>query len=88
MKIRVQIGGGAVEFEVWQTTAPAAYDSGGTFTIEEGGAQRIVAIRAENVEWQRARYWSGVYGSTPLEEWAREHVEEMLWSRLMRAEVE
>lgn len=52
------------------TTAPAAYDSGGTTTVDDGGDWcgkhvRRVAIEPESVGWQTTRYGSGMHGAWP-----------------------
>jgi hypothetical protein len=61
-----------LELVIKVTTAPVDYDGFGTFTIGEtylyDREARIVAIRPEHVEWQLARYSSGMKGIGDPEE--------------------
>lgn len=53
------------------TSAPTIYDGFGTETAVEVGADRagvtwrMVAMRREHAQWQRDRYFSGLYAALP-----------------------
>ena len=97
--ITVQIGTTTVTYVIAATTAPAAYDGFGTFTLtsmgadDRGKALRLVLIRQEHLQWQTMRY------SSALEGWTVEagrydyfdpaclDVEGLLWERLQHGPV-
>jgi hypothetical protein len=65
-KINITIGNSTFEKEyvVGLTRASRDYDYYGVIQVETG-SQRIVAIPAEDVEMQVARYESGMYNFAP-----------------------
>jgi hypothetical protein len=47
------------------TSAPAAYDGFGTYTIASSGTVRLVSIHHEHLGWQTGRYASGTHYHAP-----------------------
>jgi hypothetical protein len=96
MKIEIKINGDSVTYHVKRTTAPKDYDGFGTITVYEYDAGpeykrdsfRIVLIRDEHLNWQTARYASGLHTpSEPEESFVDErHVTDILWKRLAQRE--
>jgi hypothetical protein len=76
----INLGGTSINHEILDTSAPADYDSFGTFTICEGEV-RTVAVRVEHRHWQTMRYSSGNHFARPTEH-DRSHIVDVLWRRL------
>jgi hypothetical protein len=85
MKIPVTIGPDRVNYIVKITKAPKDYDGFGTFTLQGGmpDGERIVCIREEHLNWQLARYGSGMF---PAEDVGLDYrlIESAIWARLWR----
>lgn len=56
-------------YRLINTTAPRAYDYGYVLELYDGGEQRVVAIPDDYVDYQVARYESGLYQWLRLETW-------------------
>jgi hypothetical protein len=95
--IKVQIGGDeSVTYHAIDTAAPADYDGFGTFEViryndgtelRDGTPRmvRVVLVRAEHLNWQTARYSSGMFAATPTVHDV-EHIATELWKRLQGRE--
>jgi hypothetical protein len=82
--ITVQIGDDdPVLFHVRETRAPKAYDGFGTFTLSEYSSYgRLILIRNEQLQWQTARYASGIFACEPPEYFDQDAIKTELWKRL------
>lgn len=88
--VTVTINNETVIYHLRRTSAPKDYDGFGTFTLYEydAGKQnkadsfRVVAIRAEIVNWQTTRYSSGCFASPWPDEWMRDELIRAFWKRL------
>jgi hypothetical protein len=95
-QVDVTIDKHTVTYHFRRTSAPKAYDGFGTFTVYEYDAGekykdqsfRVVAIRAEHLNWQTARYSSGCFASPWPEDWQRDDLVLALWKRLQGKENE
>lgn len=81
--ITTKIGKTEITWNVFQTRAPKAYDGFGTFTAADYGDEgRLVLVRPEHTEYQRARYGSGMFACEPPEYLDSDALEQELWLRL------
>ena len=55
------------DYVVGYTTAPESFDGFGTLSVSVEGGERLVAIRKEHLNWQAARYASGIHRFRPAE---------------------
>ena len=60
-RIRIQIGTWNEDYVIRWTDAPVAYDDGGVLTVYRNSDCRLVLIPVGVLEWQDARYGSGMY---------------------------
>lgn len=64
-KLKVQIGTWEATYILAETDAPVRYDGFGTLTIYEGTRDgkpiRYVLIQEDHLDWQEARYRSGLH---------------------------
>lgn len=83
MSIKITIGHISMEYAIVSTTAPVAYDYGYVIPVQEGGGKRFVAMPLEHVEYQTARYSSGMYHHEIVDKaHLTRHVAEELFKRL------
>lgn len=79
-----------LHFEQWhivETNAPEKYDGFGTFTIKRAGQDlrgdlRVVLVRDQHLEWQRARYASGLFDSGRSTALSVAEVAALFWKRI------
>ena len=60
--LNVRIGDWFENYVIRWTDAPVAYDHGGVLTVYRNSDCRLVLIPVGVLEWQDARYGSGMYG--------------------------
>lgn len=90
VRTRVKVGEVEHEYGLFETTAPKAYDHGGTLEFREsvdmeGG--RLILIPTNAIEWSKGRYGSGLYPLVEAADWLGRHVEDWLWKRIFGEEV-
>ncbi len=85
--IEIKIGRHSAKYIIVMTNAPKDYDGFGTFTVNQSGKDRIVAIQEQHLDWQTHRYGSGLYACTNYEKSnCDDHYAEMIWKRIINGE--
>lgn len=82
--IKVTIDEATTTYHLFMTSAPKAYDHGGTLEVPDAHPDaRVVLVPEDAVEWSRGRYGSGLHAFCDMDdEWLRDEVCEWLWRRL------
>jgi len=84
----IAIGNTAVEYGLYRTKAPKAYD-GPVIDIYDGGdgEYRYLLVRADQVTWQSRRNESGGYTLEETNDIPPRVITETLWERVVRGVV-